>query len=103
MGALSRTEQDAVERAQGADMLVQVETWAAVNSGSRHMAGLQHMAGLLADAYSALPGEVRLVAHDGMVYIELGRAGFYECRWYPPARLEPVVTDHTNPNDDEPY
>jgi hypothetical protein len=49
------------------------------------------------------PGEVRLVAHDGMVYIELGRAGFYECRWYPPARLEPVVTDHTNPNDDEPY
>ena len=60
MGALSASEQQAVEQAQAADMLVQVETWAAVNSGSRNLAGLERMAGLLADAFSALPGEPTL-------------------------------------------
>jgi glutamate carboxypeptidase len=60
MGVLTRNEQQAVEQAQSADMLVQVETWAAVNSGSRNMAGLDRMAALLADAFSALPGDLRL-------------------------------------------
>ena len=60
MGALSASERQAVDRAQSADMLVQVETWAAVNSGSRNLAGLERMAGLLADAFSALPGELKL-------------------------------------------
>ncbi|HEX6217726.1 MAG TPA: M20/M25/M40 family metallo-hydrolase, partial [Sphingomicrobium sp.] len=61
MGSLSSSEQQAVDRAQAEDMLVQVETWAAVNSGSRNMAGLERMAGLLADAFSALPGDVNLI------------------------------------------
>ena len=60
MGALSASEQQIVERAKDADMLVQVETWAAINSGSRNIAGLDRMSGLLADAFSALPGELRL-------------------------------------------
>jgi glutamate carboxypeptidase len=60
MGALSASEQQAVDQARSADMLVQVETWAAVNSGSRNLAGLERMAGLLADAFSALPGELTL-------------------------------------------
>ena len=60
MGALTASEQHAVELAQGVDMLVQVETWAAVNSGSRNMGGLERMAGLLADAFSVLPGELSL-------------------------------------------
>ena len=61
MGALSSSEQQIVDRAQAADMLVQVETWAAVNSGSRNLAGLERMAGLLADAFAALPGEPALI------------------------------------------
>src|SRR5215207_6939135 len=61
MGALSSSEQEAVEQARSADMLVQVETWAAVNSGSRNLAGLERMAGVLADAYAVLPGKLALV------------------------------------------
>jgi glutamate carboxypeptidase len=34
--------------------------WAALNSGSRNLAGLERMADLLADAFSALPGVLRL-------------------------------------------
>jgi glutamate carboxypeptidase len=37
-------------------MLDQVSAWAKVNSGSRNLAGLATVAGLLADAYAALPG-----------------------------------------------
>ncbi|HEV2568340.1 hydrolase [Sphingomonas sp.] len=55
-------EQEACEVAGGAPMLEQVLEWSAVNSGSRNFAGLKTMAGLLADAFAALPGEVALVA-----------------------------------------
>jgi len=41
-------------------MLDQVLGWAAVNSGSRNLAGLERMADLLADAFAALPGVLRL-------------------------------------------
>ncbi|HEX8840339.1 MAG TPA: hydrolase, partial [Sphingomicrobium sp.] len=34
--------------------------WAAINSGSRNLAGLARMADVLAEAFSALPGEIRL-------------------------------------------
>src|SRR5688500_329530 len=61
MGGLASTEQDCVERAAAEPMLSQVEAWAAVNSGSRNLAGLATMAGLLADAFSVLPGELTLV------------------------------------------
>jgi glutamate carboxypeptidase len=61
MGSLSNIEQDCVERAAAEPMLDQVLAWAAVNSGSRNLAGLQAMAQLLGDAFSALPGEMALV------------------------------------------
>lgn len=61
MGALSSIETDAAELAAAAPMLEQVEAWAAVNSGSANLAGLARMARLLADAFAALPGEVRLL------------------------------------------
>lgn len=56
-------------------MLAQVEAWAAINSGTRNLPGLSTMASLLADAFSALPGELALmppapaesVAPDGSV------------------------------------
>jgi glutamate carboxypeptidase len=61
---LSHVERNALEVAAAAPMLAQVEAWAAVNSGSRNLAGLKTMSGLLADAFSALPGKLELVAPD---------------------------------------
>ena len=45
-------------------MLAQVERWVAVNSGTTNLAGLKSVAGLLADAFSGLPGDVALIAPD---------------------------------------
>lgn len=61
MGDLSKIEQSAVERAAAEPMLDQVQTWSAVNSGSRNLPGLERMAAILADAFSALPGQLELV------------------------------------------
>lgn len=62
MTSLTATETATLERAADAPMLAQVERWAAVNSGTGNLAGLKTVAGLLADAFAALPGEVRLIA-----------------------------------------
>lgn len=59
--ALTPIETAAVEQARAAPMLRQVERWSAVNSGTGNLAGLAQMATLLADAFGALPGEIRLV------------------------------------------
>ncbi|SEJ41679.1 glutamate carboxypeptidase [Sphingobium sp. AP50] len=42
-------------------MLDQVQDWAAINSGSRNLDGLARMADRLADAFSILPGTLRLI------------------------------------------
>ncbi|NUT01614.1 MAG: hydrolase [Sphingomonas sp.] len=60
MGALNSTEQQAVEHAAAQPMLDQVLEWSVVNSGSRNLAGLAGMAGLIGDAFSALPGSITL-------------------------------------------
>jgi len=60
MGELSSTEQAAVERAAAEPMLDQVLAWSAVNSGSKNLGGLERMADLLTDAFTALPGTLRL-------------------------------------------
>jgi len=60
MRALTREEAAAVEACADAPMLDQVTAWAAVNSGSRNLVGLETVAGMLADAFSGLPGEVEL-------------------------------------------
>jgi glutamate carboxypeptidase len=60
MRGLSNDEAAAVERVAGEPMLAQVEAWAAVNSGSHNLVGLGEVAALLADAFSALPGEPAL-------------------------------------------
>ena len=60
MGELSSSERQVVQRAGAEPMLDQVLAWSAVNSGSRNPGGLERMAELLADAFSALPGVLRL-------------------------------------------
>ena len=50
-----------LDRIDGDAMLHEVQTWAAVNSGTGNIAGLAAMARILADAFSVLPGEVELV------------------------------------------
>ena len=101
MGSLASTEQDCVERAAAEPMLDQVEAWSAVNTGSHNLAGLQAMAGLLADAFSALPGEVSLAepaavdAVDGsgaLVPVEHGRNLHLKVR--PEAPVQLLLTGH---------
>jgi glutamate carboxypeptidase len=60
MALLSSSERAVVERAGAEHMLDQVLGWAAINSGSRNLAGLERMADLLVDAFAALPGILRL-------------------------------------------
>jgi glutamate carboxypeptidase len=60
MGELTPSEAETVERASAEPMLDQVLAWAAVNSGSRNLGGLERMADLLVDAFAALPGVLRL-------------------------------------------
>ena len=62
MALLSSDERAVVERASAEPMLDQVLEWSAVNSGSRNLVGLERMAGLLGDAFSALPGDLSLKA-----------------------------------------
>jgi len=64
MTGLTGGELNALEHAGHAPMLAQVERWVAVNSGTTNLAGLKSVAGLLADAFSGLPGDVALIAPD---------------------------------------
>jgi len=60
MGQLSSIERRLAEGAAAAPMLAQTLAWAAVNSGSANLQGLATVADLLADAFTALPGEIAL-------------------------------------------
>jgi glutamate carboxypeptidase len=101
MAELSSGERAVVERAAAEPMLDQVLGWAAVNSGSRNLAGLERMADLLVDAFSALPGLIRLerptkvesVDSGGrVVAIEHGRHLHLTVR--PTAPLQLLFTGH---------
>jgi len=60
MAELSSVERAVVERAGAENMLDSVLGWAAINSGSRNLGGLERMADTLVEAFSALPGILRL-------------------------------------------
>jgi glutamate carboxypeptidase len=45
----------------GDAMLAQTRAWSAINTGTGNLEGLARQAGVLADAFAALPGEVELV------------------------------------------
>jgi glutamate carboxypeptidase len=61
MEGLSQTERDCVEQAMAADMLLQVETWSEINSGSRNLEGLATVGARLAGAFADLPGEIEML------------------------------------------
>jgi glutamate carboxypeptidase len=101
MRGLTSDEAAAVERSAGEPMLAQVEAWAAVNSGSRNLDGLSRVAGLLADAFAALPGALTLrdpspvdsVAADGrLLPVEHGRNLHLAVR--PEAPVQLLFTGH---------
>jgi glutamate carboxypeptidase len=70
MQGLASVERECVEQAAAAPMLGQVEAWTAINSGSRNLDGLKQIAGELADAFAALPGELDLVDPDPVEAID---------------------------------
>ena len=64
MSSLTPAESAALARIDGqrGALLAQIEAWAAINSGSRNLAGLARMADVLAAAFAPLGGAVRRVA-----------------------------------------
>jgi glutamate carboxypeptidase len=58
---LSNHENALIARAYAAPMRAQVERWAAINSGTGNLTGLAEVAGLLAEPFAVLPGQLRLV------------------------------------------
>ena len=101
MRGLSDIEAKAVEQCAAAPMLDQVTRWAAVNSGSRNLDGLGQVASLLADAFSSLPGKLRLVEPDpvdvmtpdgALRPVEHGRNLHIEVR--PDASIQLLFTGH---------
>ncbi len=101
MRGLSPNEVRIIGGIDAAPMLQQVQTWSAVNSGTRNLPGLAAMAGLLGDAFAALPGELTLaepdaaetVAPDGHVSaIEHGR--HIHLRVRPDAPVQMLFTGH---------
>lgn len=62
MQLLSPIETASLEQIEHDPMLAQVQAWSAVNSGSGNLAGLAITAGLLADGFAKLPGEIELVS-----------------------------------------
>ena len=101
MTLLTPQDHDVLERAAAAPMLDRVLAWSAVNSGSRNLTGLATMAGLLADAFSPLPGTLALedptpadaVAVDGRrVPLDHGRNLRLVVR--PEAPVQIVLTGH---------
>ena len=76
MGELTSLEQTCVEAASATPMRAQVECWAALNSGSRNLAGLDAIAGKLADEFAGLPGEVELVKASPVEAVDAGGKAF---------------------------
>lgn len=101
MTSLTATETATLERAADAPMLAQLERWAAINSGTGNLAGLKNVAGQLADAFAALPGDVRLVAADPVESVDaagrvstIQRGDHLHLRVRPDAPVQLLLTGH---------
>ena len=60
MQQFTRLEAALLNQIDAAPMLGQVQTWSSINTGTGNLSGLAEQAAQLADAFSTLPGEVRL-------------------------------------------
>ncbi len=70
MKQLSATDQKLLEPIDQQRMLARVQGWAAINSGTGNLAGLAQMGEQLAEAFSALPGDVTLREAEPVVTID---------------------------------
>jgi len=61
MTQLEQSNAAVIEQIDQSAMLAQVQEWGAINTGTGNLAGLAQQAGLLANAFSALPGEIEMV------------------------------------------
>lgn len=95
MAALERLDQE------GERIVARTETWSALNSGSNELANLARMRAPLADAFSALPGELaevalppseRVLASGACVEVEHGAAIMLTVR--PEAEIQIALTGH---------
>jgi glutamate carboxypeptidase len=85
----------------GTEMLDQARAWSAVNTGTGNLDGLARQAALLADAFSALPGEIELVepgpvtaiAPDGRV-VDKAHGRHLVLRVRPHAERRVLLTGH---------
>lgn len=75
LSSLSREDEAARERLAAAalDMIARTRAWSSINTGSYNIAGLNTLAPKLADAFSALEADVRLV--DGPGFDNVGADG----------------------------
>ncbi len=64
MKADSSSEMTILEQANDLPLLPRTLEWAKVNSGTTNLDGLTTVAGMLADAFSVLPGETNLIDPD---------------------------------------
>ena len=64
MTTLTTIERDAIAHARNAPMLERTRAWAEVNSGTGNLPGLEAVGGMLAQAFSALPGRIALIEPD---------------------------------------
>lgn len=101
MSAPNATESAILDRAAHAPMLDQVTRWAPINSGTGNLAGLATMAGVLADAFSGLPGAVRLVDPDPVETVtnsgeiaQIERGKHLHLRVRPEAPVQVILTGH---------
>ena len=60
MTEMTMTERDAIDRIDAAAMLEQVQDWAAINSGTGNLPGLQRIGARLEEAFGALPGTIAM-------------------------------------------
>ena len=101
MRGLSSIEAAAIERCGDAPLLDQVQDWAAINSGSRNLEGLEQVASRLADAFSPLSGAIELqdpapveaVKADGTL-AEVGHGRNLRLRVRPEAPVQLLFTGH---------
>ena len=61
MDTVTASERQVLDAIEQQPMLDQVQTWAAVNSGSGNIDGLAATATMLADAFLVLPGDIALI------------------------------------------